>query len=300
MFEIRTALLLALAVITVAFAAFWGRDLLGRRREPAEAPADEREAAAVGWPSPLQAGVGLLTDFLDFLGIGSFATTTSIYKPLRMVPDGLIPGTLLIGHMLPTVAQAIISITIIEVHMGTLALLIGAAVLGAWLGAGVVTRWPKRRSQIGMGWALLAAACLLLAKATHWLPGGGATTGLEGWRLGVGLFGNFAFGALMNLGIGAYLPSLLLFGLLGMNLKAIFPVMMGSCAFIMPASGFRFIARGRYAPRAALGLALGGVPGVLLAAYVVKELAIESLLWLVVVVAVYTAVSMILSARREA
>ena len=104
----------------------------------------------------------------------------------------------------------------------------------------------------------------------------------------------------MNIGIGAYLPSLLLFGLLGMNLKAIFPVMMGSCAFIMAASGIRFVGRGRYAPRAALGLTLGGVPGVLLAAYVVKELAIDSLLWIVVVVAVYTAVSMLLAAVREA
>jgi uncharacterized membrane protein YfcA len=298
--EIRTALLLALGVVGIAFAAFWLRDLLRHRKETREGPPEEAVAAAVGWPTPLLALIGLLTDFFDFLGIGSFATTTSVYRMARLVPDGLIPGTLLIGHMLPTVAQALISITIIEVDMSTLVLLIGAATLGAWLGAGVVTRWPKRRIQVGMGLALLGAASLLLAKATHALPGGGDTIGLVGWRLGAGLVGNFVFGALMNIGIGAYLPSLLLFGLLGMDLKAVFPVMMGSCAFIMPASGFRFIGRGRYAPRAALGLALGGVPGVLLAAYVVKGLAIDSLLWIVVVVAAWTAVSMLLAAHREA
>jgi uncharacterized membrane protein YfcA len=117
--------------------------------------------------------------------------------------------------------------------------------------------------------------------------------------MGVGLVGNFTFGALMNLGIGAYAPSLILFGFLGMDLKAVFPVMMGSCAFIMPTSGIRFIGRGCYASRAALGLALGGVPGVLLAAYVVRHLPVEYLLWLVIVVATYSALAMLHSARRE-
>ena len=111
--------------------------------------------------------------------------------------------------------------------------------------------------------------------------------------------GNFAFGALMNLGIGAYAPSLILFGFLGMNLKAIFPVMMGSCAFIMPTSGIRFIGRGSYASRAALGLAIGGVPGVLLAAYVIRELPVHYLLWLVIGVATYSAMALLNSARKE-
>jgi uncharacterized membrane protein YfcA len=163
----------------------------------------------------------------------------------------------------------------------------------------VVSAWPKRKIQIGMGFALLGAAGLMLSKALHLLPAGGDTLGLHGWRLAAGLIGNFTFGALMNLGIGAYAPSLILFGFLGMNLKAIFPVMMGSCAFIMPTSGIRFIGRGSYAPRAALGLALGGVPGVLLAAYVIRHLPVEYLLWLVIAVATYSALAMLHSARSE-
>ncbi len=196
-------------------------------------------------------------------------------------------------------AQAVIYITIIEVEMTSLLLLIGASILGSWLGAGVVSAWPKRKIQIGMGFALLGAAGLMLSKALHLLPAGGDTLGLHGWRLAAGLIGNFTFGALMNLGIGAYAPSLILFGFLGMNLKAIFPVMMGSCAFIMPTSGIRFIGRGSYAPRAALGLALGGVPGVLLAAYVIRHLPVEYLLWLVIAVATYSALAMLHSARSE-
>jgi ABC-type branched-subunit amino acid transport system permease subunit len=123
--------------------------------------------------------------------------------------------------------------------------------------------------------------------------------GLHGWRLAVGLAGNFVFGALMNLGIGAYAPSLILFGFLGMDLKAIYPVMMGSCAFIMPTSGIRFIGRGSYASRAALGLAMGGVPGVLLAAFVLKELPVQYVLWLVIGVATYSALALLHSAHSE-
>jgi uncharacterized membrane protein YfcA len=303
MLGLRFLLLTALAGFGAVFAAFWGRDL-ARRRARARASAGEsgdqaHPSARPGIPSPAQTAIGFVTNFFDALGIGSYATTTSIYKLFRLVPDRLIPGTLLVGHMWPTVAQAVIYITIIEVEMASLLLLIAASIVGSWLGAGVVSAWPKRKIQIGMGWALLGAAGLMLAKAVHWLPAGGDTLGLHGWRLAVGLVGNFVFGALMNLGIGAYAPSLILFGFLGMNLKAIFPVMMGSCAFIMPTSGIRFIGRGSYATRAALGLALGGVPGVLLAAYVIRELPVQYLLWLVIGVATYSALALLRSAQKE-
>jgi uncharacterized membrane protein YfcA len=296
MFGLRSLFLLALAGFAAVFSAVWGRDIARKRARPAEG---DDAAARPGLPSPVQVGIGLLTNFFDFLGVGSYATTTSIYKVFRLVPDRLIPGTLLVGHMWPTVAQAIISITIIEVEMPTLVLLVGASILGSWLGAGVVSSWPKRKIQVGMGWALLGASGLMFAKAMHWFPAGGETLGLHGWRLAAGLVGNFTFGALMNLGIGAYAPSLILFGFLGMNLKAIFPVMMGSCAFIMPTSGIRFIGRGSYASRAALGLAIGGIPGVLLAAYVIRRLPVQYLLWLVIAVATYSALAMLHSAWKE-
>ncbi len=292
--------MLALGGFGAVFTTLWCRDWARKRGMPADGAAgSDAWATRPGWPTPLQVLIGLVTNFFDFLGIGSYATCTSIYKLMRLVPDRLIPGTLLVGHMWPTVAQAVISITIIKVDMVTLALLIGASVLGSWLGAGVVSTWPKRNIQIGMGLALLAAAGLMAAKAAYVLPAGGATLGLGGWRLAVGLLGNFAFGAFMNLGIGAYLPSLVLFGLLGMDIKAIYPVMMGSCAFIMPTSGIRFIGHGAYSPRAALGLALGGIPGVLLAAYLIKNMDVHTLLWLIVAVAAYSALAMLHSARKE-
>lgn len=292
---IRGALYLALTAVSVAFSGYWGRRLLaaGRRAAETNDPADQ-----FGVPSATQMVIGLVTNFLDTLGIGSFAPTTSAFKLLQIVPDRLIPGTLLAGHSIPTLAQAFIYITIIDVDMRTLVLLVAAAVLGAWLGAGMVSGWPRRAIRVGMGMALLVAAAIFLATALDLLPSGGEAISLHGARMAIGLVGNFLLGALMTIGIGAYAPSLILFGLLGMNLKSVFPVMMGSCAFLMPISGMRFVQSGSYAPRAALGLSLGGIPGVFLAAFLVREMSVDAVRWLVIAVALYAAVAMLRSAKE--
>jgi uncharacterized membrane protein YfcA len=243
--------------------------------------------------------VGVITDFLDTLGIGSYATTTTFYRLQRSVADEEIPGTLNVGHALPTVAQALIYITLIQVEMKTLVLLISASVLGAWLGAGIVTRWPRRRIQIGMGLALLAAVLLILGRLLNVLPAGGTATELDGLRLYLAMLGNFWFGALMTIGIGAYAPIMIMVSLLGMDQKAAFPIMMGSCAFLMPIAGMRFIRGGKYDPRAALGLTIGGIPAVLIAAFIITELPLDTVRWLVVCVATYAALSTLWAARVE-
>jgi uncharacterized membrane protein YfcA len=87
--------------------------------------------------------------------------------------------------------------------------------------------------------------------------------------------------------------------LMGMTPKAAFPIMMGSCAFLMPVGSARFIREGSYNLKAALGLAIGGIPGVLLAAFLVRSLSLDVVRWLVIVVVVYTAAMMLRSARME-
>src|SRR5207253_5790164 len=147
------------------------------------------------------------------------ATTTSVYKLRRMVPVKLIPGTLNVGHTLPTIAQAFIYTRIVPVESATLVPMIAAACAGSWLGAGVVVRWPKRKIQIGMGLALLGAAAIFLLQALNKIPGGGDAIALTGVRLAIGLAGNFVLGVLMMLGIGLYGPCMILVSLLGMDPK---------------------------------------------------------------------------------
>ena len=242
---------------------------------------------------------GFVTNFFDTLGIGSFATTTAIFKFRNMVPDELYPGTLNVGHTLPTIFQAIIYIAVIEVDLKTLVLLIASAVAGAWFGAGFVAKLPRRGVQIGMGAALITAAVAMFMKQLALFPAGGMALELSGWRLATGMIFNLLFGAVSTLGIGFYAPCMTMVSLLGMNPTAAFPIMMGSSAFLMPVASARFIGSGAYSFPVAMGLAAGGMLGVPLAAFVVKSLPLTALRWLVIVVILYAAILMLRSARLK-
>lgn len=281
--DAKLALFAALAAVAAAFLAAWIRTA--------------RRAREDGRPSALELAIGFVTNFFDTLGIGSFAPTTSIFKLKRLVPDEQIPGTLNVGHAVPTIVQAFIFIAIVEVEMTTLIGMIASSVAGAWLGAGAVAVLPRRKVQIGMGLALLAAASFFAMTNLGLFPSGGETLGLSSPLLWAGIAANFVLGALMTLGIGLYAPCMILVALLGMNPRAAFPIMMGSCAFLMPIGGLRFIAKRSYSLPAAVGLALGGIPAVLIAAFLVKSLPLTALRWLIFAVVLYTATAMLRSAR---
>jgi uncharacterized membrane protein YfcA len=290
----KILLLAALLLITAGYLAFWITVARRHRREGRVAP------------GPVELAIGFISNFFDTLGIGSFATTTSMYRLANIVRDEKIPGTLNVGHTPPTVAQALIYITIVSVDFKTLALLIASAVAGSWLGAGVVAGMPRRMIQIGMGTALLVAAVLMSITAIQsWrpdiqiLPVGGTALGLDGAKLALGCGINFLLGALMTLGIGLYAPCMIMISLLGMDPTAAYPIMMGSCAFLMPTASLQFIRKEKYDLRAAIGLAIGGIPAVLIAAFIVKSLPLAYVRWLVVVVVVYTATAMLRSAAME-
>ena len=248
--------------------------------------------------TPSRIALGFVTNFFDTLGIGSFAPTTAFFKLRRWLPDELIPGTLNVGHALPTLLQALIYIGTVNVARSTLMSMIGAAVFGAWLGAGHVTRLPRRAIQVGMGIALVVAALIFAGVNLEWLPGGGDATGLEGEKLGIAVCINFVLGTLMTLGIGLYAPCMILVSLLGMSPIVAFPIMMGSCALLMPVAGIRFVRAKRYDPPAVWGLALGGLPAVLIAAYVVRSLPLFWLRWLVFAVVLCAATTMLHSAWK--
>jgi uncharacterized membrane protein YfcA len=289
----KTALLIALTIITAGYVVFWIRGILAAKRR---SPEVVRGGIMPGWRD---AGIGCVTNFLDTLGIGSFATTSAFFKLWGLVKDEQIPGTLNVGHTLPSVTEAFIYIVVVQVDVVTLILMIAASMIGAFLGAGVVSRWSRRKIQIGMGGTLLAAAIIMVMTQLQWLPGGGERLGLTGGLLIAAVVGNAVLGALMTLGIGLYAPCLMLVSLLGMNPRAAFPIMMGSCAFLMPVGSGRFINAHRYNLKSALGLTLGGIPGVLLAAFLVKSLPLTAVRWLVVVVVLYTAAMLLRSAVVE-
>jgi uncharacterized membrane protein YfcA len=284
---VKTALFIAMGVISAAFLAYWGAAIARRKLSSRSLP---------GW---VEIAIGFITNFFDTLGIGSFAPTTSLFKFTGVVDDGQIPGTLMVGHTPPSILQAFIFIAVVQVDFATLALMIASSAVGSWLGAGFVSRWPRRQIRFGMGSALLAASCVLTMTQLHLVPGGGEALGLGGASLALAVAGNMLFGALMTLGIGLYAPCMMLISLVGMNPRAAFPIMMGSCATLMSVGSGPFIRNERYDLKAALGLTAGGIPGVLLAAFVVKSLRLDLVRWLVIVVVIYTASMMLRSAQRE-
>ncbi|MBK8006856.1 MAG: sulfite exporter TauE/SafE family protein [Gemmatimonadetes bacterium] len=249
---------------------------------------------------PLLLGLGFGIDFLDTLGIGSFATTTTALKLGKLVKDEDIPGTLNTGHALPTLLEAVLYITVIRVELVTLVSMLAAGAIGAWFGAGIVSRLPRRKIQLGMAVALLVTAVFITLRQLEVFPPGGEALALSGVALLIGVTANLVLGALATLGIGNYAPSMAVVSLLGMNPTAAFPIMMGSAALILPAAAVRFVRSGRYDKPTAIAMTLGGIPGVLVAAFIVKSLSLDAVRWLVVAVLLYTSVLMWLSARNEA
>ncbi len=284
----KNILVILLLLIAVGYHAFW---YITERNRP-------RQKGGIQ-PRPLALGIAFVANFFDTLGIGSFATTTSMSKLWKVMPDEKIPGTLNVGYVLATVVQAVIFMTIIEVDFTTLVSIIGAAVLGAFLGAGFVCGFSRRQVQLGMGTALLAASALMVLSMSGQGPAPGEALGLAGAKLGIAVGCSMVLGALMMLGIGFYGPCLIMISLLGMDPRVSYPIMMGACAFLMPSGSIQFIRKGSYDLRTAIAFVIAGPLAVLIAAPLVDAIPLFYLRILVLVVVLYTAIRMLRSAAQE-
>jgi len=286
MFPTKQVLLTALVLINIAFVIGW---IWAVRRH-----------RLYGRPTPGDMVIGAVTAFLDTLGIGSFAPTTALFKLRGRPADELIPGTLNVGHNGAAFLETLLFITAVTVEPVLLLCMVASATAGAWLGAGIVSRLPRRSIQLFMGVALLIAAVFFVMRNFGLFPQGGTAMGLAGWRFGVAVGVNFVLGALMCIGIGNYAPSMILLALLGMHPLAAFPIMMGSDGLVQPVASLGFFRSGRFAHGPALGLIAGDLFGVLVAFYIVKQLPLTTMRWLIIVVVSYAAVSMLRSARTSA
>ena len=252
-----------------------------------------------GAPTPAELLTGFVTDFFDTLGIGAFATTTTVFRLFGLVPDELIPGTLIVGHAVPVLIQALLFISVVRVDPWQMTMLIVVCVAGGWLGAGVVASLSRRAVQLGMGCALLVAAAFMMLGMLGQLPAGGTALAFTPRGFALALVINFVLGALLTLGIGNYAPSLVVFSLLGMDPRAAFPIMMGSGAFVAMIAGVRFVGAGRLHWRAALGLSAGGIAGVIVAVWLVESLPLGALRWLVLIVVAYASVTLLRAGIRN-
>lgn len=243
-----------------------------------------------------------VTSFFDALGIGCFAPTTAYFKFRGRVPDELIPATMIAGYALAAATEGFVFITAVQVDPLLLALSIGASVLGAVLGVSIAARLPVTPIRLAMGAGLLIAAATFSLSNLGLMPHGGAATTLPPALFAIVVAASFGFGVLMNLGIGNFAPTLILVSLLGMDPRAAFPIMMGSAALLMVTSGVRIVSARPLNLALVLGMTLGGIPAVLVAAFIVRSLPLETLRWGVVAVVTYAGAVMLhaAAARRTA
>jgi len=278
---------LSLAILTIWFSAALFKDFSKHKNN----------LENVSW---IKTGlIGFVVNFFDVLGIGAFAPQTALLKFTKQTEDRVLPGTLNVANTVPVLIQALIFITVIEVEPTTLILMLLSAAAGAILGAGIVSKMSEKRIRIVMGVALLITAGFMFAGKMQWIQGGGTAIGLSGIKLFIAVSVNFLLGALMTAGIGLYAPCMAMVFALGLSPQVAFPIMMGSCAFLMPPASIQFIRKGAYNRKAAVAMAIPGIIAVLIAALIVKSLPLDTLRWLVILVIVYTSVVMIKSAYSK-
>lgn len=243
--------------------------------------------------------IGFVVNFFDVLGIGAFAPQTALLKFTNQTTDKLIPGTMNVANTIPVLVQAIIFIQIVEVEPLTLVVMFLTAMGGAIWGAGIVAKLSEHKIRLTMGVALLITAAFMFANKMNWIQGGGTAIGIHGGKLVLAGVVNFILGAMMTAGVGLYAPCMALVFLLGMSPEVAFPIMMGSCAFLMPPASFKFIQSGAYNRKAALSMAIPGTIAVLIAALVVKSLPLDVLRWLVIAIVLYTSATMFRAALQR-
>src|SRR5688572_14081127 len=249
-------------------------------------------------------GLGAVVSFFDTLGIGSFAPTTAWLKFRRLVPDRLIPPTMVVGLTAPAMAQSTIFLILLGVMVDP-TLLFGCAIatmLGGVVGAPLVARARVWIVQLTVAIGLALAAGAYLMTNLDLFPGGGTAAGLPVAPTIAAIAASFGFGILANFGVGNYAPTLVMLSLMGMDPRLCFPIMAAGGSLMGAGASLRHLAFGQVDLRIVLGLAIGGIPAVLVAALIVKEMPIEILRWLVFVVVVYTSAIMFRAAsigRRE-
>jgi uncharacterized membrane protein YfcA len=250
--------------------------------------------AARAAPMPEAILAGAVVNFFDTFGISSFAQTTAWMKFRKMVPDRLIPPTMLAGLTPPAMAQSIIFLILLGVKVDPV-LLFGAAMAtfaGGVIGAPLVVRARAWIVQAIVAVGLTLAGIAYVIGMLGLMPVGGTASGLPLGLTIVGIAVSFVLGLLANFGVGNYAPSLVMFSLMGMDPHYCFPIMASGASLMGAGSSMRFIKVPELDLRIVVGLTLGGIPAVLVAALIVKEMDVDVLRYLITVVVFYTAIVM--------
>ena len=286
--DIAKLLLIALGIMTVVYGIYLIKDVVSHKEE---------HLPLKMVPVLL---IGLLANFFDTLGIGSFATSTTAFKFTKSCDDDLIPGTMNVCYAIPIAVEAFVFIQKVEIDSLTLILMIGSSIIGAVVGASIIAKLDINKIRIALACAMICLAIIMSCRLLGVGPFGivGTANILRGGKLVIGVVVNFILGALMMVGVGLYAPCMALCLLLGLSADMAFPIMMGSCAFLMPPGSIPFIKAGKYHRAAAIPLNISGIIGVLIACFVITSLPLTVLTWVVICVMIVCSVIFVNDAKK--
>ncbi|MDO4911976.1 MAG: sulfite exporter TauE/SafE family protein [Lactobacillus sp.] len=233
--------------------------------------------------------------FLSTFGISDFALGTAIYEKLNWVSIKKLPGTLNTTFALPVMTMALAYISNVQVDVLTLIVCIACQTLGAYIGPFLVVKLPEKTVKRIVGFGLILASILIVLGQLNLIPSDGTATGLTGIKLVIAGIALFIFGALNNLGIGCYAPTMITIYLLGMNPIVAYPIMMGGGSFSTPIGSVQFVKLDTYSRKVTLFTMIFGVLGVFVAVFLVKNLNVYMLKWILLVVLIYSAHSLLRS-----
>jgi uncharacterized membrane protein YfcA len=284
LFKMVKIVLILIVIVNGLFAYKFARDFSAHKAEAWDEPGNNIFLAA--WAA--------FCFFLSTFGVSDFALSTIVYRAKKFVTDKNLPGTLNTQCVIPVAVMALAYISSIAVEPVTLVACIVAQVIGAYIGPRFVVKLPAKTIREFISVGLILAALFILAGKFNWIPSGGSATGLNGVRLIIAVVTLFIYGALNNIGIGSYAPTMATIYALGLNPAVAFPIMMGACTFSVPVGSMEFIKYGAYGRKITLFTSTFGIIGVLIAAYIVKSLNMAMIQWVVAAVVLYTGLSMII------
>ncbi len=269
--------------LNLYFAYYLFKDLKGHMKETMAEPG-----------TPLFYMVlGFVSEFLSTMSISDYAINTVVYRTTKYVKDELIPPTLNTEATIPCMVMALAYITTVKCDFVTLVVLIIAQTLGAYFSPKFVSKLPADTIRWFMGAGLGVAAIMIVGNQLNIFGGSGNAMGLSGVKLVIAAVAMFCLGACNNIGIGAFAPTTALIYALGVSPLVAFPIMMGACACSMAVGSTEYIKLENYARKPTLFFLVPATLGVLCAAFVVTNIDLYYLKWIVCGVVCYSSFDLI-------
>ncbi len=240
----------------------------------------------------------VVTWFLATFGVSDTALNMLFFRVKNTVDIKSLPSTIIVGATVPLCFMSYTYIGTTKVDSVTLFALVISQAIGSFCGAKIITRLDVDKMKFLMSIALFSSASLIFAKRFLFGIDGGNMIGLPMVPLIISIIVVFLLGALNMFGLGPTTPTIALLLLFGMNASAVYPIVMTANAIGCIVACISFIRAGNYHKKVSLITSIMGVVGVFLAVKLVKNMNLDVLQILMILILIYNAVTLMYTPKK--